>query len=107
MLVSNDYELAMILRTTCLDRAELLERTGTIVNTLGELGSRVYTSECAIEIPPAKPEVVVDPTGAGRRLQGRVDQGVDPRQRHCNVRQDGECMRLFCYRALWNARIPL
>ena len=76
MLVSNDYELAMILRTTGLDRAELLERTGTIVNTLGELGSRVYTSECAIEIPPAKPEVVVDPTGAGDAYRAGLIKGL-------------------------------
>ena len=76
ILVTNDYELEMIVRTTGLDKKELLKRTGTIVNTLGKLGSRVYTSECDIEIPAAKSKMVVDPTGAGDAYRAGLIKGL-------------------------------
>ena len=76
ILISNDYELDLITSKTGLDKKRLLERTGTIISTLGELGSCVYTPDCEIEIPPIKPRVVVDPTGAGDAYRAGLIKGL-------------------------------
>lgn len=64
-LIANDYELALIQEKTGLSRAELGERTAMVVVTLGEAGSEIDVNEETISIPAAKPDRVVDPTGAG------------------------------------------
>ena len=43
ILISNDYELDLIMNKTGLTKSQLLERTGTIIITLGDQGSRVCT----------------------------------------------------------------
>ena len=85
-MVSNDYELELIIRKTGLDKKKLLQRTNTIITTLGELGSRVCTPDCEINIPAIKPKEVVDPTGAGDAYRagliksliqsGNIEQGA-------------------------------
>ncbi len=76
ILVSNDYELELIISKTGLDKRELLERTKTIVTTLGEMGSRVYTPGDQTEIPAVKPNEVVDPTGAGDAYRAGLIKGL-------------------------------
>lgn len=65
ILISNDYELEMIMNQTCTDKDELLKHTECIITTLGEHGSCVYTPDSIKTIPPAKIRKAVDPTGAG------------------------------------------
>jgi len=76
IMVSNDYELELIIRKTGLDKNKLLQRTNSIVTTLGELGSRVCTSDCEISIPAIKPKEVVDPTGAGDAYRAGLIKGL-------------------------------
>ena len=76
ILISNDYELELIISNTGLDRKQLLKRTKTIVSTLGEMGSRVLTPDTEIAIPAAKPRVVVDPTGAGDAYRAGLIKGL-------------------------------
>jgi adenosine kinase len=76
IVVSNDYELELIIRKTGLDKNKLLQRTNSIVTTLGELGSRVCTSDCEINIPAIKPKEVVDPTGAGDAYRAGLIKGL-------------------------------
>jgi adenosine kinase len=76
ILISNDYELDLIIDKTGLDREELLKRTGTIVTTLGEMGSRVHLSDREIAIPAVKPGEVVDPTGAGDAYRAGLIKGL-------------------------------
>jgi len=76
ILVSNDYELEMIMDKTGLDKNKLLECTGTIVTTLGEMGSRVCTQDCEKSIPAIKPKEVVDPTGAGDAYRAGLLKGL-------------------------------
>jgi adenosine kinase len=64
-LVANDYEMAMIREKTGLDEEGILEKTETVVTTLGEKGSRIRTRKDVIEVPSAKPRTITDPTGAG------------------------------------------
>jgi adenosine kinase len=70
LLISNDYELELLMSKTDLDEGDLLERAKTVIVTMGELGSRVYTPDGEIRIPAAKPKQVTDPTGAGDAYRG-------------------------------------
>jgi len=64
-LFSNEYELSIIQKKTQWDNKEILEHTGMIITTMGEDGSKIRTKDQTIDIPAAKPEAVLDPTGAG------------------------------------------
>ena len=76
ILISNDYELELIISKTGLDQKKLLQRTNTIITTLGEFGSRVCTRDYEIDIPAAKPKEVVDPTGAGDAYRAGLIKGL-------------------------------
>ena len=76
ILISNDYELDLIMSKTGLNREALLRRARAIVVTLGELGSRVFSSDGEICIPAVKPKTVKDPTGAGDSYRGGLISGL-------------------------------
>jgi adenosine kinase len=76
ILISNDYELDLIMSKTRLNKRALLERAKAIIVTLGEMGSRVYTSEREIDIPAVEPRRVEDPTGAGDSYRGGLISGL-------------------------------
>lgn len=75
-LIVNDYELSLIMSKTGLDKNALLSKTGTLITTLGEQGSRLSTLESDIAVPPFKLEEVVDPTGAGDAYRGGLLSGL-------------------------------
>jgi adenosine kinase len=76
VLISNDYELDLIMSKTGLNKKALLKRAGTIVVTLGELGSQVSAPDGEISIPAVKPKTVEDPTGAGDSYRGGLICGL-------------------------------
>ena len=76
ILISNDYELELIINKTGLNAKELLTRTKTIVTTLGEMGSRISTLDGEIYIPAIKHGKVVDPTGAGDAYRAGLIRGL-------------------------------
>lgn len=76
IMVSNDYELQLIISKTGLSKEELLKRAGSIITTLGELGSRISTLRHEINIPAIKPKEVVDPTGAGDAYRAGLIKGL-------------------------------
>jgi adenosine kinase len=76
LLISNDYELEMIRKPTGMERDELLARTGAVITTLGEEGSLVCTREKEMEIAAARPDRVVDPTGAGDAYRAGLIKGM-------------------------------
>jgi adenosine kinase len=76
ILISNDYELDLIMSKTRLNKRALLERAKAIILTLGEMGSRVYTSDREIDIPAVGPRRVEDPTGAGDSYRGGLISGL-------------------------------
>ncbi len=65
ILIGNDYEMGMILKRLKLFEEDLVNRVGILITTLGERGSLIRTSDMKLQIPSAKPDEVVDPTGAG------------------------------------------
>jgi adenosine kinase len=76
ILISNDYELELIMEKVNKDRKALLQLTDNIITTLGEGGSRVCTPECETIIPAVIPNEVVDPTGAGDAYRSGLIKGM-------------------------------
>ena len=66
ILFSNEYESAMIAQKTGWSDAEVLDRVGVQVTTLGKDGVRILRAgEDPIELPAAKNVTAVEPTGVG------------------------------------------
>jgi len=76
ILISNDYELELVINKTGLNRKKLLKKTRTIITTLGEMGSRVCTPDREIDIPAVKAKEVLDPTGAGDAYRAGLIRGL-------------------------------
>lgn len=75
-LISNDYELELIMKKTGMEKKSLLGLTKTIITTLGEKGSLISTPEYEIRIPPAKILNILDPTGAGDAYRAGLLKGI-------------------------------
>jgi len=76
ILISNDYELDLIMIKTGLDKKALLGLTEAIITTLGELGSRILTAGGEVRVPTGKARQVLDPTGAGDSFRGGLLTGL-------------------------------
>ena len=76
ILISNDYELEMIMKNTGADRAQLLTRAKTIITTLGEQGCMVLRPGEETRLAAAKVSKVVDPTGAGDCFRAGLIKGL-------------------------------
>jgi len=76
ILISNDYELNLIMSKTGLSKEALLERARAIIVTMGESGSHAFTPDGEIRIPADKPRKVKDPTGAGDSYRGGLISGL-------------------------------
>jgi len=76
ILISNDYELDLIMSKTGLNKGGLIKLAGAIIVTLGELGSQVSTLEGELSIPAVRPKKVDDPTGAGDSYRGGLISGL-------------------------------
>ncbi len=76
LLISNDYELEMIMKSTELDRADLLRLTDAIITTLGESGSIVYADGTEVKVAATPVSRVTDPTGAGDSYRAGLIKGL-------------------------------
>ena len=76
LLITNDYELEIIMKMTGLDEKGLLGLSGTIITTLGEKGSVIKTKDSEVRIPAAQAGTVVDPTGAGDAYRAGLLKGL-------------------------------
>jgi adenosine kinase len=76
ILISNDYELDLIINKTGVSKGDLLTKARVIIVTLGDMGSRILTRGKEMAIPAAKARVVEDPTGAGDSYRGGLISGL-------------------------------
>lgn len=74
--ISNDYELSLVLAKTGWDEGDILNQVEILVTTLGEKGSVVKTKKEKFDIPPAKPQDIKDPTGAGDAYRAGFIKGL-------------------------------
>lgn len=65
ILIGNDYEIDLLKSKTSFSDKDLLGEVEVLITTLGEKGSIIQTAKETIQINPAKPREVLDPTGAG------------------------------------------
>jgi adenosine kinase len=75
-LLCNEYELAMILNKTGWTLDQLRKKVMVLINTLGKDGSRLYVGEQTIDVPPARLNKSIDPTGAGDAYRGGLFAAV-------------------------------
>jgi adenosine kinase len=75
-LISNDYELELIMDKTGKNKKSLLAMTKTIVTTLGDKGSLISIAGSEVTVPAAKAADVVDPTGAGDAYRAGFLKGL-------------------------------
>jgi adenosine kinase len=76
ILICNDYERDLIMSKTGLKKEALQEMVGTVIITMGELGSQVSTPDSDIHVPAAQAIKVDDPTGAGDSYRGGLISGL-------------------------------
>ena len=76
MLITNDYELEVIMKVTGLQKKELLGLTDMIITTLGEHGSLISGNGKDLQVPAAKVAEVLDPTGAGDAYRSGLLKGL-------------------------------
>jgi adenosine kinase len=76
ILAGNDYEFGMMAEKMGLAEADLRKRTPITVMTRGEAGALITVDGQEYDIPPAKPEKVVDPTGAGDAFRSGFVMGM-------------------------------
>jgi adenosine kinase len=75
-LMTNEYELSLLLDKCGLSEDEVLDRTGTIVTSRAERGVRIRDRHGETEVPAAPIPAVVDPTGGGDAFRAGFLTGV-------------------------------
>lgn len=76
MLITNDYELEIIMKMTGLEKSDILGLTKMIITTLGEKGSLISREGEDSMIPAAKATDILDPTGAGDAYRAGLLKGL-------------------------------
>jgi len=76
MLITNDYELEVIMKMTGHKKDEILALTMMIITTLGDKGSLISMNSRDITIPAAKVSTIMDPTGAGDAYRAGLLKGL-------------------------------
>lgn len=76
ILITNDYELEMIMKATSLSKEEIVDKVAYLITTLGEKGSVINCKgeETAVDSVPVSD--VVDPTGAGDSYRSGLLKGL-------------------------------
>lgn len=69
-LLGNEYEMAVIEKKTGWHQEDLRGRVENLIITLGKKGSIIYAGDEMIEIPAARVQNVIEPTGAGDAFRG-------------------------------------
>lgn len=65
ILIGNDYEMGIIKKRLFLTEMDLLSEVKILITTLGANGSTIQTKDQIFTVAAVKPEVILDPTGAG------------------------------------------
>ncbi|MCK9174640.1 MAG: carbohydrate kinase family protein [Desulforhopalus sp.] len=77
LLIVNKYECNLIIDKTGLTKEEMVKLAENTIVTRSEEGSELFKREGGlIEVPPCKPETVLDPTGAGDAYRAGLVSGL-------------------------------
>ncbi|MCY4364471.1 MAG: carbohydrate kinase family protein [Gammaproteobacteria bacterium] len=75
-LIFNDYEWQIVEDKTGLNTASVLDRVDTLIVTRGASGSIIHSRGNRIDIPAARAESLVDPTGCGDAYRAGLLYGL-------------------------------
>lgn len=76
ILIFNEYELELFKKKTGLNEKDLLGLAETVIVTLGDQGSVIYTDKEKVEVPVARPDQINDPTGVGDAFRAGLIKGL-------------------------------
>ena len=76
LLSSNEYEFHLIQEKTGLSEAEILDRVGGLVMTMGSSGSRLVIDGKEQFVPVAPTRTLAEPTGAGDAYRAGLMRGM-------------------------------
>lgn len=86
-VIGNDYEIRALRKRLGWSEKDILKNTDMLIITFGAKGSLILTSDRQeIPIEAARPEKIVDPTGAGDAYRAGFLVGLD---KGCNLRSCG------------------
>lgn len=72
----NDYESELMQDRTGLSLEQLAERVEALIVTMGDKGSKIFTSGKCYDIPSAKAKELADPTGCGDAYRAGLLYGI-------------------------------
>ena len=72
----NDYEAQLMAKTTGLSIDHIAKQVDAVIVTRGSHGSEIHANNERIYIPPARPEMVLDPTGCGDAFRAGLLYGL-------------------------------
>lgn len=72
----NDYEWQLMQDRTGWNKAEMTQKVEALIVTRGGQGSLIYTHGHCLEIPPARPAAINDPTGCGDAYRAGLLYGL-------------------------------
>ena len=75
-LIFNDYEWQLVEDKTGLTTTSVMDQAEALIVTRGASGSTIHTREKTIDIPAARTEVPVDPTGCGDAYRAGLLYGL-------------------------------
>ncbi|QJB57597.1 carbohydrate kinase family protein [Pseudodesulfovibrio sp. zrk46] len=76
ILITNDYELEMVMKSTGLSKDDIVDRVSYLITTLGEEGSIVNSKGEETMVAPCPVSEVADPTGAGDAYRSGLLKGL-------------------------------
>jgi len=72
----NDYEWGLLQQKTGFTVSDIAARVEALVVTRGAEGSVIYTEGRTLDVPCARPKVVIDPTGCGDAYRAGLIHGL-------------------------------
>ncbi len=72
----NDYEGQMLMQRTGWSEAEIADRVDALIVTRGADGSTIHVDGRVLDIPAARPDRIVDPTGCGDAYRAGLLHGL-------------------------------
>ncbi len=75
-VILNDYEAELLQARTGEKLEALARRVEALIVTRGAEGSEIHTAGGKIDIPPARPELILDPTGCGDAYRSGILYGI-------------------------------
>ncbi|MDR0548302.1 MAG: carbohydrate kinase family protein [Deltaproteobacteria bacterium] len=99
MLIVNEYEIELFLRSTGLKLEDLFQYSDTVVITLGSQGSRLETPRGGQHILPGPVDQVLDPTGAGDAYRAGILKALYRREEILTACRLGSTVASFCVEA--------